>query len=105
LHIVILATPLHIISHRKINEAMLRLPYAASALDSWYRVLKYSKPSNFNEMKLLFNTVDRVEKFHVFNIGGNKIRLIAVVKYQGERIYIRHVLTHAEYDLGHWKKD
>ena len=96
---------LHIISHRKISEAMQRLPYGASALDAWYRVMKQSTPTNFSEMKRLFNAVDRVGKFHVFDIGGNKIRLIAVVKYQGERVYIRHVLTHTEYDQEQWKND
>lgn len=96
---------MHIISHRQINLAMLRLPQVANALDSWYRIMKNSNPANFSEMKQLFNAVDRVGKFHVFDIGGNKVRMIAVVKYQGGRIYIRHILTHAEYDLNKWKED
>jgi len=40
----------------------------------------------------------------MFDIGGNKIRLIAVVMYQAKRVYIRHVLSHQEYDKGHWKE-
>lgn len=55
-------------------------------------------------MKGYFPTVDKVGKFHVFDIGGNKIRLIAVVMYQAKRVYIRHVLSHTEYDKGHWKE-
>ncbi|MDI9722121.1 type II toxin-antitoxin system HigB family toxin, partial [Acinetobacter junii] len=35
---------------------------------------------------------------HVYDIGWNKIRLIAVVMYQAKRVYIRHVLSHKEYD-------
>jgi mRNA interferase HigB len=41
----------------------------------------------------------------VFNIGGNRYRLIARVEYEQQRVYIRHVLTHAEYDKGAWKND
>lgn len=55
-------------------------------------------------MKQLFPAVDKVGKLHVFDIGGNKIRLIAVVMYQAKRVYIRHVLSHKEYDKGHWKE-
>lgn len=47
---------------------------------------------------------DQVGKFTVFNIGGNKVRLIAAVHYNRNKIYIRHVLTHCEYDAGKWKK-
>jgi mRNA interferase HigB len=47
---------------------------------------------------------DQVGKFTVFNIGGNKVRLIAAVHYNRNKIYIRHVLTHREYDTGKWKK-
>ncbi|WP_300627140.1 type II toxin-antitoxin system HigB family toxin [Pseudomonas sp.] len=42
--------------------------------------------------------MDKVGGLHVFNIAGNKLRLIAVVCYQMQRLYIRHVLDHREYD-------
>jgi len=45
-----------------------------------------------------------VEKFTVFNIAGNKARLIAAIHYNRRKVYIRHVLTHSEYDKGAWKK-
>ncbi len=37
------------------------------------------------------------------NIGGNKARLITAVHYNTQRVYIRYVLTHAEYDGNKWK--
>ena len=40
----------------------------------------------------------------MFNIGGNKYRLISVIKYRWQIAYIRHILTHAEYDKGKWKR-
>jgi mRNA interferase HigB len=48
--------------------------------------------------------VDKVGALHVFNIAGNKLRLIAIVRYRMQRLYIRHVLDHREYDKGKWKE-
>ncbi len=39
----------------------------------------------------------------MFNISGNKYRLVSVIKYRWQIVYIRHILTHAEYDKGKWK--
>ncbi len=39
-----------------------------------------------------------------FIIGGNKVRLISAIHYNTHRIYIRRILTHAEYDRGDWKE-
>jgi mRNA interferase HigB len=47
----------------------------------------------------------QVGKFTVFNIGGNKFRLIVVVHFNRGKLYVRHVLTHEDYDRGTWKKD
>ena len=50
------------------------------------------------KLRKTFPSADQVGKFTVFNIGGNKAGLIAAVHYNTQRVYIRHVLTHAEYD-------
>jgi mRNA interferase HigB len=44
-----------------------------------------------------------VKGLTVFNISGNNYRLIAAIHYNRGKIYIRHILTHAEYDFGKWK--
>ena len=49
-------------------------------------------------------SADYVDPFMVFNIGGNKYRLIAVIHYNRRKVYIRQVLTHAEYDRDKWKR-
>lgn len=48
--------------------------------------------------------MDKVGKFTVFDIGGNKYRLITAIHYNRKKIYIRRVLTHAEYDHSNWKE-
>lgn len=95
---------MHIITHARIVDAIAQWPQAATALDGWYRIMKANEPDDFASMKQLFPAVDKVGRFHVFDIGGNKIRLIAVVMYQAKRVYIRQVLSHSEYDKGHWKE-
>jgi len=52
----------------------------------------------------MFPLADQVGKLTVFNIGGNKVRLIAAIHYNRQKIYIRAVLTHSEYDEGKWKE-
>ncbi|MDR7016880.1 type II toxin-antitoxin system HigB family toxin [Acinetobacter sp. 3657] len=96
---------MHILTKGRISEAIEKYPQAASALKSWYSIMKKSEPKDFADLKCLFPAVDKVGKYHVFDIGGNKIRLIAVVKFQGKKLYIRHVLSHKEYDKNQWKED
>jgi mRNA interferase HigB len=52
----------------------------------------------------VFASADNVEGLTVFDIGGNKFRLITSIHYNRPKVYIRAVLTHAEYDRGNWKK-
>lgn len=49
-------------------------------------------------------SADRVGKLTVFNIIGNKVRLVAAIHYNRRKIYVRAVLTHAEYDEQRWRK-
>ncbi len=60
---------------------------------------------DFNSLKLVFPSADKVGNLVVFNIGGNNYRLFASVHFNRKKIYIRHVLTHKEYDKGDWKDD
>ncbi|BAU75741.1 type II toxin-antitoxin system HigB family toxin [Metapseudomonas furukawaii] len=94
---------MHIITQKRIWEAKERWPEAASALDAWYRLMGRLEPTDFADMKQTFPSVDKVGDKHVFDIGGNKLRLIAVVDYRFRKVFIRAVLDHREYDRNHWK--
>jgi len=59
--------------------------------------------ASFAALRITFPSADQVDRFTVFNIGGNKFRLIVAVHYNRKKVYIRHVLTHAEYDRGSWR--
>ena len=56
------------------------------------------------DLKRTFGSADQVTPHTVFNISGNKYRLIAVVNYALQSVSIASVLTHAEYDEGRWRK-
>jgi mRNA interferase HigB len=58
---------------------------------------------NFDELRATFPSADAVDDLIVFNLGGNKYRLIASIHFNHSKVYIRHVLTHREYDRGAWK--
>jgi mRNA interferase HigB len=95
---------MHIITRKRLNEFAASHPGSRSALEHWYREMKRRSFSSFAELRSVFATADRVGKVTVFNIGGNKARLVAAVHYNRRRVYIRAVLTHAEYDAGTWKE-
>jgi mRNA interferase HigB len=94
---------MHLITQKRIREAQAKWPREAGALRDWERVIKRVEPANYAEMKAIFNAVDKVGAFHVFDIGGNKLRLIVRVEYRWKKVYIRAVLDHKAYDRGDWK--
>jgi mRNA interferase HigB len=94
---------MHVITQKRIWEAKAQWPNTATALDAWYRLVSKLEPKDFAEMKRIFPSVDKVGDKHVFDIGGNKLRLIATVDYRFKKVFIRAVLDHKEYDRNQWK--
>lgn len=70
----------------------------------WYRVAKAAVWTNITAVRQDFPHADAVDIYTVFNVGGNKYRLIAVIKYRWQVIYIREILTHQEYGRERWKQ-
>jgi len=77
---------------------------AKEALLHWYHVSKRAGWRNIAETRQDFSHADAAGKFTVFNIGGNKYRLITIIKYRWQIVYIRYILTHKEYTQGKWKE-
>ena len=96
---------MHIITRKRLLDFSQNHPNCKSAIDSWYRIIKFSYFRNFVELRAAFPSADQVGKFTIFNIGGNKARLVAAIHYNTGKIYIRHVLTHKEYDKDTWKEE
>ncbi len=67
-------------------------------LESWYRVARKAEWNSLQDVRREFPSADGGGDYTVFNIKGNDYRLIALIFYKAKRLYVRDVLTHAEYD-------
>lgn len=73
-------------------------------LMNWYRITKAADWGSLPDVRRDFAHADIVGRRMVFNIHGNDYRLIARVNYVTKRVFILHILTHAEYSKGGWKR-
>jgi mRNA interferase HigB len=72
---------------------------AEQALLAWVAVVRAANWSKPTDIKTMFRSADILGKGRaVFDIGGNKYRLVAAVHYRGKRVYVRFIGTHKEYD-------
>ena len=87
------------------NSALLlfsaKHPASAIPLQAWRKLIESRSFTSFADLKTTFNTVDRAGHFYLFDIGGNKFKIITAIHFDKQRLYVRHVLTHKEYDT--WK--
>ena len=93
---------MRIISEKRIQDAKKEYKSCATALDAWRKVMKKNEFKNFSELKKTFGSVDKVGNKYVFDIGGNKLRLITSVNSAFNIVYIKQILTHKEYDKNQW---
>jgi mRNA interferase HigB len=96
---------MHVLSKRPLREFWSVHPDAERPLRRWFRTATKAEWKSFADVRANYANADQVDRFTVFNIGGNKYRLITVIHYNRRKIYVRHVLTHKEYDRGDWKND
>ena len=95
---------MHVISRKRLKEAAEKHSDLAAPLDAWYRIARKAKWMNLADVRKTWASADSVEWYTVFNIKGDDYRLIAEINYLTGRVFLRYVLTHAEYDRGRWKK-
>lgn len=89
---------MHIITRKRLQEFWQDHPESENALRAWFSIMRLKHYSNPHEIRRDFPSASFLGQWRtVFNIGGNKYRLIVDMRYDLGRIYIRQVLTHAEY--------
>lgn len=91
-----------IINTDELHRFAKRHPAARSPLDYWLDITTKATWKNFFEIRNTFRSADRVKDVIIFDIGGNKFRLIASIDYNEQKVYILEIMMHAEYDR--WKK-
>jgi mRNA interferase HigB len=98
---------MRVISKRRLREFWQQEAAARSSLEGWYRVAndKQLTWSGFHDVRATYASASLVGECVVFNVGGNKFRLVTKINYLSHCVFIRAVLTHREYDEGKWEKD
>lgn len=94
---------MHVISKKALRDFWLTHPDAQEPLLRWFRIVSRTDFESFVHVRQTFPSADLVGRHIIFNIAGNKYRLIASIHFNRNKLYIRHVLTHPEYDQGVWK--
>jgi len=79
-------------------------PNAKSALKGWTQAIESNGFQHFVDLRRIFGTADHVKPHTVFNIAGNKYRLIALVHYSLQSVVVEEILTHRDYDKGQWRR-
>jgi mRNA interferase HigB len=92
---------MHVISRRPFLEATKRYPNSRAAIEDCYRVLKNGTFENPEALRQVFPSLDNFEyrdRWWVIDISGNHLRLMAFIEFKHNRVYVRHIVTHAEYN-------
>ncbi len=100
---------MNVISRPAIDKTIRRYPDVANWLNNWWRVAKAERWESIYDVRAAYSQTDQVGCCLVFNVRGNRYRLIVRVGYanqwSGGTLWIKHFLTHAEYDKNEWKGD
>lgn len=96
---------MRLIAIKQLRNEASKYPDAVAAVNAFYRILRKAHWRNLEEVKLSFNTAEAVGNFTVFNIKGNRYRLILDIRYEQQIAFFKYFLTHAEYDKDKWKND
>jgi mRNA interferase HigB len=92
---------MRVISDLSLRAFCAEHPEAHDPVWAWRQIILATSFPDFASLKQAFNSVDRVGNYHVFNIGGNKYRLVASIHFNRQMLFVREVLTHKESDK--WK--
>ena len=90
---------MNVIAIRTIREFWELHPNAESPMRTWYNVLGAINPTTFNQLRDTFPSADYAVPHTIFNVGGNNFRVIVNIHYASRAVFIKFVLTHADYDL------
>lgn len=92
---------MHVISKKIFVDAAKKYPNQRKALLELYSILKKGHFENPEQMKRVFPTLDNFkyrDKWWIIDIGGNNLRLMAFIQFYQNRIFVKHIVTHADYD-------
>ena len=92
---------MHVISKRPFHDAATKYPNQRQAILDVYSTLKRATFESPAQMRQVFPSLDNFkykDKWWVLDIGGNHLRMIAFIQFSQHRLYVKHIVSHAEYD-------
>jgi len=90
---------MRIFTEQRLKEYIEKFPESKIALQDWVSTVKKSNWTCFADIKNTYNSVSSIgDQRYVFNIKGNNYRLVVVIKFTIQFVYIRFIGTHKEYD-------
>ena len=92
---------MRLVSNKALREFALRYRAASEPLQAWSKLIERNAFGGYADLKRVFNSVDKAGNYYVFDVAGNHYRVIAAIHFNTQTLYVREVLTHAEY--GHWR--
>ena len=92
---------MRVISNKALLDFAQLHPAAAGPFQAWRRPVEANAFQDFADIRRAFNAADRVKASYALDIGGNKYRIVAVIHFNAQKIFVRHVFTHKEDDA--WK--
>lgn len=94
---------MHIISRKILRQFWAKYPDSETSLTRWFKLINLTNFNTFEELRSVFPNADLVDDLIVFNIGGNKYRLITSIHFNRQKVYIRYIFTDSEYNKEKWK--
>lgn len=94
---------MRVVSNKSLVDFAAAHPDSGSGLQAWRKVIETGSYQHFAALNAVLNATDRVGDFYMFDVGGNKYRIIAAIHFNRQMLFVRHVFTHAQYNT--WKRN
>lgn len=92
-----------VISQKKLRDFWIKHRDAEKPLRAWYQVVSNAAWKTFADLRRTYPHADKVGRCTVFDIKGNRYRLVAIVSFEAQTVSVRRVMTHEEYSRNRWK--
>lgn len=92
---------MHVISKKPFTDAAKKFPNDREAIMDIYNVLRKGEFETPLVLKGTFASLDNFkykDKWWVIDVGGNNLRLIAAILFSTQKVYVKHIVTHPDYD-------
>jgi mRNA interferase HigB len=92
---------MHVIARKPFADAIKKFPNDSAAIENTYNILKRGEFKTPEELRKVFSSLDNFkykDKWWVVDIGGNNLRMLAFIEFKHNRIYVKHIVSHKEYD-------